>query len=174
MLQGMDDTVRGFMDFLAQRDDDRVSARLQLAKQYEAAYKMEQERLQQAASGQPAATATLPPLYEPVPADKVRSAYDAASYNTTQRALADGRTAFNGKKGEVSVEIVADQGNVAQVFLSTDKGKLSDLIEAAKIAFPQVPAQEWEGAGSTGKFIGRMRVHSETTGGSTFYAIDVY
>ena len=173
MLQGMDDTVHGFMDFLAQGDEKRVAARLQLAKQYEAAYQAEQLRLQQANTATSSTASPLPPLYEPLVADKVRAAYDTAQYNMAPRALADGRTAYNGKKGEVSVEIVSDQGNVTQVFLSTDKGSLSDLIAAAKIAFPQVSQKDWDNA-NTGLFVGRVRVHAETIGSSKILAVDVF
>jgi len=170
----MDDTIRAYMDFLAQHDKDRVSALLQLAKQYEDAFMTEQARLPQIAAGQSLTPTVALPLYEPVPADKLRTAYETANYHMAQRSLVDGRTALNGTKGEIAVELVVDQGNVVQVAISSDTATNPQILETAKIAFPQGQEKDWEQAEAAGTLVGRTMVRWQTFGASKLFTIDLF
>lgn len=174
LLQGMDDTIHAYMDFLAQRDKDRVTGLLQLAKQYEDAFTAEQAKLPQIAAGQLITSTVALPLYEPVPVDKFRTAYETANYHMAQRSLADGRTALNGTKDGIAVELVVDQGNIVQVAISSDTATFPQILDTAKIAFPQGQEKEWEKAGAVGMLVGRTMVRWQTFGASKLFTIDLF
>ena len=163
LLQGMNDTIRAYLDFLAQRDEERTIALLQLAKQYEAVFQAEQNRLQQIASGHSPAPISTLPLYQTMSGDTIRGMYDSNGYDMKFRPLDNGRIAFNGTKDGIVVELVIDQGNLVQVYLLTSKASENQLIAAAKIAFPEWVDTDWERVTTAQTFIGRTFVHFEET-----------
>lgn len=145
MTQSMDATIASFLDFLAEKEDWRVSMRSELAKTYETVFEQEIERLKTNPNASPIA---LPVDNVPI-AGKLIDAFDAAGYPMKERQLVDGRRAFNGKKGTITVEVILGTDDVLQqvsMLRDTtvyDPSRAQQFVDPAKVVLPDWDSSTW-------------------------------